>query len=175
METLIEAKLVNLEASMSSMWCSQQHVLRVFKKTERNSLTLKFCVTNVQLFNKKRGTMLLLRLSLRSFLWRAVLQSWLSVGLFEMLHYITILTNLVTTKQQERTGLPKAPWQNNIYLKAFLRCKCNFLLQVSHSSLLSNRINSYKWVCSSAICVCNLLSLSGVNISPEHQNVLFGG
>lgn len=35
METLIEAKLVNLEASMSSMWCNQQHVLHVPEKKDR--------------------------------------------------------------------------------------------------------------------------------------------
>lgn len=33
METLIEAKLVNLAASMSSMWCNQQRVLHVPPKT----------------------------------------------------------------------------------------------------------------------------------------------
>lgn len=36
METLIEAKLVNLEASMSSMWCNQQHVLHVPGTTEEH-------------------------------------------------------------------------------------------------------------------------------------------
>lgn len=58
METLIEAKLVNLEASMSSMWCNQQHVLHVPKKREEQSDIKILCHTCAAPYVCTFGTML---------------------------------------------------------------------------------------------------------------------